>query len=384
MTLFFLIFSLLALGFYSYSIYASLSFFSIPALTQSKYCPPISILKPICGLDRDSYEKLSSFCQQDYPVYQIIFGVRDSEDSAIPVLRKIIADFPHVDIRLAINDRVIGNNLKVSNLANIVPYARYDLLLISDSDIRVGKDYLKHIVQPFQDLQTGVVTCLYRSRAYGLIATLEALSISTDFHAGVLAARQLGWMKFAMGSSILIRKSVLQKIGGFEAIADYLADDFMLGNLPVQAGYRVVLSDYVVEHALDTQTLTDLIQHQTRWNRCTRASNFGGYLGLIFSHGVAMSLLFLLFSQGSVLGWAVLALVWSMRVLMGWVVGVHCLQDEVAAQWLWLIPLRDLLSFGLWCYGLMGDRIVWRGQQFRLGKDGKLLPLNPPSLPQLT
>jgi ceramide glucosyltransferase len=375
MTAILLVLCAAALMFYGVSALTSLLFFFRPQAVDSTFQPPISILKPICGLDRGAYSNWASFCQQNYLSYQIIFGVSDSTDPAIPVLRQLIRDFPKVDIRLVIDSQTIGSNLKVSNLANLEPYAQHNLLLISDSDIRVGRDYLQRMVQPMQTSQIGVVTCLYRSRVYSFIAALEALSISTDFHATVLLARQLGWMKFAMGSSILIRRNVLETIGGFKAIADHLADDFILGNFATQAGFSVVLSDYVVGHTLETSTLTDLIQHQTRWNRCTRAANPWGYLGLIFSHGTVFSLAFFCLSKASSLGWEVLGIMWTARILMGWIVGVKGLEDNVAARFLWLIPVRDLLSFGLWCYGFMGDHIVWRGKQFRLVSGGKLVPL---------
>ncbi len=369
----FLIFSsLVSIAYYLYSSYISIFCFKQPQQSDLSYHPPVSILKPLCGLDVGAYEKLSSFCQQAYPTYQIIFGVRDDVDPAIAIVRRIIKDFPQLDIKLVIDDRIIGNNLKVSNLANIAPHARHDLLLISDSDIKVGSDYLQRIVQPMQNDQVGLVTCLYRSQATHPIAAFEALSISTDFHPSVLVARQLGWMKFAMGSSILIRRSVLKAMGGFPAIADHLADDFMLGNLTAKLGFQVTLSDYVVDHTLETSTFIDLVEHQTRWNRCTRASNFSGYLGLFFSHGVALSLMVVILMQGAREGWAVLGFVLAARFLMAWTVGVRCLNDPIAAKLLVLVPLRDLLSFGLWVYGLMGDRIVWRGQTFRLLRGGKL------------
>jgi ceramide glucosyltransferase len=377
MIVFLLCSCLVAVCFYLYAAYISLFLFNRNGPSNPDYHPPISILKPLCGLDTGAYAKLASFCQQQYPTYQIIFGVRESNDPAIAVVKQIITDFPQVDIRLVVDDNVLGNNLKVSNLVNIAPFVRHEFLLISDSDIKVGPTYLQRIVQPMQDERIGLVTCLYRSQATNPIAAFEALSISTDFHASVLVARQLGWMKFAMGSSILMRRSVLKAIGGFEAIADHLADDFMLGNLTAKQGFKVTLSDYAVDHTLETATLIDLVEHQTRWNRCTRASNFSGYLGLFFSHGVALSLAVLALSQGALWAWGVLGLVVAARLFMAWAVGVRCLKDPVATQLLWLVPIRDLLSFGLWVYGLIGDRIVWRGQEFRLLWGGKLVRLNP-------
>jgi ceramide glucosyltransferase len=377
MIVFLLCSCLVALCFYIYAAYISLFCFNQSGPSNLDYHPPISILKPLCGVDTGAYAKLASFCQQQYPTYQIIFGVRESNDPAIAVVKQIMTDFPKVDIRLVVDDNVIGNNLKVSNLVNIVPYVRHEFLLISDSDIKVGPTYLQRIVQPMHDERIGLVTCLYRSQATHPIAAFEALSISTDFHASVLVARQLGWMKFAMGSSILMRHSVLKAMGGFEAICDYLADDFMLGNLTAKLGFKVSLSEYAVDHTLETNTFIDLIEHQTRWNRCTRASNFSGYLGLFFSHGVALSLAVLLLSQGAIWAWGVLGLVLAARLFMAWAVGVRCLKDPVATQLLWLVPVRDLLSFGLWVYGLIGDRIVWRGNEFRLLWGGKLVQLNP-------
>jgi ceramide glucosyltransferase len=377
MIVFLLCSCLVAFCFYLYAAYISLFWFNQSGPSNLDYHPPISILKPLCGLDTGAYAKLASFCQQQYPTYQIIFGVRESNDPAIAVVKQIISDFPKVDIRLVVDDRVIGNNLKVSNLANIAPFVRHEFLLISDSDIRVGPTYLQRIVQPMQDERIGLVTCLYRSQATNPIAAFEALSISTDFHASVLVARQLGWMKFAMGSSILMRRSVLKTIGGFEAIADHLADDFMLGNLTAKLGFKVTLSDYAVDHTLETDTFIDLVEHQTRWNRCTRASNFSGYLGLFFSHGVALSLAVLALSQGTLWAWGVMGAILVARLFMAWAVGVRCLKDPVATQLLWLVPIRDVLSFGLWVYGLIGDRIVWRGQEFRLLWGGKLVRLNP-------
>ncbi|HWX39584.1 MAG TPA: glycosyltransferase, partial [Blastocatellia bacterium] len=253
----------------------------------------------------------------------------------------------------------------------------YSLLLISDSDIRVGPDYLRRVVAPMRDPGVGVVTCMYRSIVSGWAGIIEALGVSTEFHAGVLTARKLEGMKFALGSTILIRKAALEAIGGFRAVADYLGDDFLLGNLPARAGYSVVLSDYVVDHVLDPENFFDLFQHQTRWARSTRASRPWGYAGLIFTYGIATSLLFLLATRGSRLGWAVLAVTWGARLAMGWVVGSRYLKDAVAARYIWLIPLRDLISFLVWCYSFVGDTIEWRGERFRLVKGGKIVRLEP-------
>ncbi len=246
-----LILCLSAICYYCYAIYAAIEFFSHPTQVDPDFHPPITILKPICGLDIDTYENFASFCQQDYPDYQIIFGVRDERDLCVEVVKKIIDDFPEIDISLVVSDRTIGTNLKVSNLANAEAEAKYSLLLLADSDVRVGSDYLRRVIQPMRDPLVGVVTCLYRPVVRGWVAILEAVGISTEYHASILVARSLEGMKFALGPTIVIRKTALVAVGGFLAIADYLADDFQLGYLPAQAGYKVVLSDYESSDTLE-------------------------------------------------------------------------------------------------------------------------------------
>ena len=367
-----LIVCLSGISYYCYGIYAAIKFFSHRTEIDPDFHPPISILKPICGLDIETYENFASFCQQDYSEYQIVFGVRDGNDPSVQVVNKIIEDFPEIDISLVISDRTIGTNLKVSNLANAEVEAKYSLLLLADSDVRVGRDYLQRVIQPMRDPEVGVVTCLYRPFVRGWVAILEAVGISTEYHASILVARSLEGMNFALGPTIAIRKSVLEAIGGFIAIADYLADDFKLGYLSAKAGYKVVLSDYIIDHAIATVSLLDLIHRQTRWNCCTRVSRPWGYLGLIFTHGIPMSILFLIATGGSIFGWAIAILTWSTRLIMAWVVGVKSLKDPVTRKFLWLVPLRDFIGFAIWCYALVGNTFEWRGQQLKLTKAGKL------------
>ncbi|MEH2371826.1 bacteriohopanetetrol glucosamine biosynthesis glycosyltransferase HpnI [Nostoc sp.] len=370
---FLLILCISSIWFYCYAIYAARTFFADPRPIDLEFHPPVSILKPICGLDSDAYENLASFCQQDYPEYQIIFAVRNFKDPCIEVVEKIIANFSDLDILLIVSDRVIGTNLKVSNLANAVAKAKYEILVLADSDIRVGTDYLQRVIQPLQDESVGVVTCMYRTLTQGWISTLEAISITTEFHAGVLVSKiQENGIKYAFGCTIAMPKKVLEVIGGFEAIADYLADDFQLGYLPVQAGYKVVLSDYIVEHLHKGSTLIDVIKRQIRWALCKRVSRPWGYLGLIFTYGVVTSLLLLIATNGSMLGWLALCICWVTRLVMAWVVGTISLKDPIVKKFLWLVPWCDLLSFAIWCFAFIGNTIEWRGQKMKLTKDGKL------------
>jgi ceramide glucosyltransferase len=361
-----------SIWFYSYATYAALEFFGHSSSIDSSFHPPVTILKPLCGLDPDSYKNLTSFCQQDYPVYQIIFAVRDRHDPVIEVVHQIIDQFSHLDIQLLVNDRVVGTNFKVSNLANAEPSAKHSILVLADSDVRVGPEYLRRITQPLQDPEVGVVTCPYRSLTQGWVSTLEAIGTATEYHAGILVARKLSGMDFAFGQTIVIRKAALEAIGGFAAIADYLADDFLLGYLPTQKDYKVVLSDYVVEHVLTADTPAGSIQRQIRWARGIRVSRPWGYLGLISTYGTITSFLFLLTTGGSALGWAVLVTTWFVRLAMAWVIGVSGLQDEAARKFFWAVPLRDLLSFTVWCYSFLGNSIAWRGRNLLLTKDGKL------------
>ncbi|MEH1794052.1 MULTISPECIES: glycosyltransferase [unclassified Nostoc] len=226
-----LILCLSATLFYCYSIYSAVVTFGESHIYAPNFSPPITILKPICGLDRDIYENLATFCQQEYSTYQIIFSVLSPQDPGIDVVKQIIRDFPRLDIHLIICERIIGANLKVSNLANALSFAKYEILVIADSDIRVGEDYLQRVVQPLHDNKVGVVTCLFRSVAEGWVEILEAIGTACYIHATSLAGKQLEGMKCAFGSTIVIRKEVLKAIGGFEAIADDLADDFQLGYL---------------------------------------------------------------------------------------------------------------------------------------------------------
>ncbi|MFM5888011.1 MAG: bacteriohopanetetrol glucosamine biosynthesis glycosyltransferase HpnI [Dolichospermum sp.] len=367
-----LIFCLSAVLFYTYGVYTGIAFLRNSPPINPEFHPPVTILKPLCGVDKGTYTNLASFCQQDYPQYQIIFSVRSSTDPSIEVVEKLIQQFPEIDISLVVKDYIIGANLKISNLANAVTSAKYDILVIADSDIRVCSQYLKTVIQPLQDEKVGVVTCLYRSTAQGIATILEAICTATDFQPSILVSKQLEGIKFALGSTIVIRKTTLAKIGGFAAVADYLADDYQLGYLPAQVGDKVVLSNYIVEHGLGHSSLLDSINRQIRWARCIRVSRPGGYIGLIFTFGTISSLLLLITSSGSILSWFVFFITLLMRFIMAWVIGVKLLNDPVTKKFFWLIPIADIVRFTIWCCGFFGNTIEWRGTKFKLVKDGKL------------
>jgi ceramide glucosyltransferase len=372
-----LLLSLSAIAYYCYAIYAAAQFFSQASPIDYDFHPPVSILKPICGCDSRTYENLASFCRQDYPTYQVIFGVQSWHDSSIGVIKQIIADFPDVDIQYVISDRDVGTNRKVGNLIHAFTKADYGIVLLADSDVYVHPNYLQQVVQPLSHPKVGVVTCLYRSLTEGWVAALEALVTATEFHPGVLVSTQTEGIKFAMGQTIVLRRSVLQAIGGFEAIANYLADDYQLGYLPTQVGYKVALSHHMVDHILPVSTLLKALQRQLRWMMGIRVSRPWGYAGLIFTYGTVASLVFLLATEGSSLGWLVLGVTWAARLTMAWFIGVRHLHDPVAKQFLWFVPFRDFVSFALWCYSFIGNRIQWRGLQFRLTNHGELVEYIP-------
>ncbi len=364
-------------GFYLFSIYSAFEFFSRSKKTPQEepgYCPPISILKSVCGVDDGAYDNLASFCRQDYPQYQVIFGVHDKQDPILPVIQRLMRDFEGLDIQLVLCDRVMGANPKVSNLIQMETRAKHPFLLICDSDIRVGKDYLGRVIQPMRDPSIGVVTGMCHSLSKGGIGTLEALRESTEFCPHVLVARKLEGIKFGLGSAILVRRRALERVGGLNSIADYLADDFLLGNRIANAGYTVELSDLVVEHDLSIQDFRRFVRRQIRWNRGIRVCRPWGYRGLLFTYGVPASVLFLAFIGGSPWGWAVFGLTLSIRLMMAYTVGAWFLNDRAARRFLWAVPLQDVVSFVLWCFGLFGNAVYWRGQYFKLTPEGKLLP----------
>jgi len=366
--------TLAACAFYLLSILAACRFFRGKTATPSSELCPVSILIPLCGADAGAYENYAAFCRQDYPAYQLVFGVRDPLDAAVPIVRRLIANFPKRDIALVICPKTIGSNLKVSNLYNMLERVKHEWIVIVDSDIRVGPSYLRSIMPLLADQRIGLVTCLYRAaQAPDLAARLEAIGITADFVPGVLAAWLLEGMHFALGSTMAMTRTTLKAIGGFQAIGDYLADDFMLGNLIARAGYEVCLARYVVEAVVAPMGFYGMLKHQLRWSRSMRFSRPVGYLGAVLTHGTALALLNLLVYHGAVPSLVLLGVALSIRLGMAWLIGVHWLDDIVLKKYFWLLPLRDLLNFGIWCLGLVGKRVEWRGRLLEIIGDGKIV-----------
>ena len=340
----------------------------------AKALPSVSILKPLKGTDPEIYQSFRSHCVQDYPEYEIIFGVNDPNDPAVTSVRQLQSEFPAQNIRLIVCHKILGSNVKVSNLVQMLAEARYQYLLVNDSDICVEADYLRRVMGPLTNPKVGMVTCLYRGVAAATLSSrIESLGISTDFCAGVLAARQLeGGLKFGLGSTMAFRRDDLEKIGGFESFADYLADDYELGRRLAGLGLQVRLSDVVVETNLPAYRAPEFLSHQLRWARGVRDSRSGGYFGLVLTYGLLWSCAVVAASRGAVWAWVLAGTTLFLRTAVAVVVGKSVLNDRQLFRQLWLLPLRDLVAVGVWIASLAGHTVSWRGTRFEL-KNGKLI-----------
>ncbi len=329
--------------------------------------PPISILKPVRGRDPHFYEAIRSHAVQDYPRYEILFGIADPQDAAADDIRRLIAEFPALDIRLVVTSTRFPNG-KVAVLADLAPLARYPLLLINDSDIRVAPDYLRQTAAALEREGAGLVTCIYRAQSENAPGKWEALGVATEFVPGVLVARMLGSVEFALGSTMLLRAADLARIGGFAAIGDYLADDYQLGRRIRGLGLRVEFASAVVETHLGGQTWGEVWRHQLRWSRGIRVSRPGGYFGYLVTHATFWSLVAL--AAGA---WRTALAALALRLAAGMWVGWGVLRDASALRRAWLMPGRDLWGFAIWVCGLSGGAVEWRGARLRIDSDGKIL-----------
>jgi ceramide glucosyltransferase len=375
------------LGCLSSSIYYLICLWSVRAFLRERRVagmaahppqafPPVSILKPLKGTDPDIYESFRSHCLQDYPAYEIIFGVSDPDDAAVASVQQLQREFPERAIRLVVSPNNLGANVKVSNLEQMLPAARFEHLLVNDSDIRVDRDYLRRVIAPLADERVGMVTCLYRGVASPTLGSqLEYLGISTDFCAGVLVARQLeGGLRFGLGSTLVFRRTDLDRIGGFHSIVDYLADDYELGKRIAGLGLQVVLSDVVVETHLPAYDLREFLAHQLRWARGVRDSRAGGYIGLVSTYGLMWALLALVAAHAAPWSWALLGATVFLRTAVALAVGRAVLDDRQLLGNLWLLPVRDLVAVAVWAASFAGHTVTWRGDRFEL-KNGRLIRL---------
>jgi ceramide glucosyltransferase len=365
-----------SLGYYVLCLWSALRFLRErnAAGEGARPTQAVSMLKPLRGTDPEMYESFRSHCLQDYPEYEIIFGVSDPNDPAIPLVEQLKTEFPRCAIRLIVCRESLGANTKVSNLAQMVREARHEYLIVNDSDIRVEPDYLRRVLAPLTHPKVGLVTCLYRGIANSSLGSrLESLGISTDFCAGVLVAQTVeNGIRFGLGSTLAFRRRELQAIGGFETIVDYLADDYQIGSRIAALGLKVKLSEVVVETFLPRYTLRGFVDHQLRWARTVRDSRFWGYVGLGLTLGLPWALLVLLLAHCVGWAWGLLDITLAMRVGVAMVVGKWVLRDRQVIRSLAFIPLRDVLALVVWIVSFAGHEVGWRGDRFRL-KNGKLV-----------
>jgi ceramide glucosyltransferase len=327
---------------------------------------PISILKPLAGLDLDLESNLRTFFEQDYPSFEILFAVRGANDAAAEVVARLQREYPRIPSRLLVTGEPPYPNAKVYSLDRMLAAAANDLVVMSDSDIRVTPSLLRTIAAEFQDDLLGVATCPYRAvPGQSFWSRLEATGMNTDFWGGALVARMLEGMRFAVGPTIAARRRVLDSIGGFERVKDYLAEDFVIGKFAAEAGHGVILSSYVVEHHIGSATRRENFAHRLRWARSTRRSRPAGYIGQLFTMPFALSLLVVAVAPA---WWPAVPLTFLVRVLAAHAVGELALRGRI--HWL-LLPLEDLLGFCFWIAGFFGNTISWRGRHYRLFSDGR-------------
>jgi ceramide glucosyltransferase len=375
--------ALAPLVYYVLSLYCIVDYFARlrkPSSPNNSFLPPASILKPVRGVDHGAYDNFSSFCRLDYPQYQLLFAVTDPCDPVIPLLHKLQQDFPERDIHLVTGVERLGENDKVNNLIRLVKEAKYDLVVMSDSDVRVEADYLREVTAPFADPAVGTVTAFYRCVGGGTLASaLDMLGMAVDSVPSALVAQKLeGKIQFAFGWTMATTKKHLAEIGGWEAMVNHHSDDFELGNRIARRGYRVELMRKPVWMVFPKERFADYLKHELRWSVGLRNVRPIAYLGIIFTHGLPWALF------GSIVaaraGWtgiaaAYLAMYLLLRLSVAYAAGVWGLGEKAVRRRLWFVPLRDALSFLFWVAGFFTDTIEWRGLKYRV-KNKLLVPVS--------
>jgi ceramide glucosyltransferase len=333
---------------------------------------PVTLLKPLCGAEPDTYECLRSFCVQDFPDYQVVFGVSDANDPVVPIVQRLQREYPQRDLALVIERRCHGSNRKVSNLINMMAVARHDYLVISDSDVRVASDYLGRIVAPLADEQVGIVTCCYRGVARaGVWSVLGSMFINGWFMPSVRVAAMMGFRSFAFGASIALRRDTLERIGGFRAVAGQLADDYRLGELTRRLGLATILSDVEVETMVGEQSVAELISHELRWRRTIRILSPSGYRFSFITFGLPITALQLVVAGGA----ASAVIIFVITVLSNASLHVAVDRHRFSRARLLLVPLRDLMHCALWGWSFATRRVQWRSVLYRVTADGSVKPV---------
>ena len=376
----FILFALACIPFVYYSIvlFSTVQFFRKtpppPTRAASPFTPPISNLKPVRGSDPEAYENFASFCRQDYPEYEVIFCVGDENDPVLPVIRRLQKDFPDRPIRVLLGSGRAAANDKVAKLARMSAEARFEHLVISDSDVRVGPDYLRTLIAPMADPQTGAVTCFYVSSGEKtLLDELQSVGMTADFYPGILVAKQLDGVKFALGPTIATTRTRLAAFGGYEAIENRPGDDLLVGQLIAEDGYRVELLNYSVETVADFQSWNDLVHKRLRWLVVMRHMRPWGHLGLVFTHGLPWSLLAVAIWPAWLTALAMLGAYFAFRLSILYSVAVWGLRQQCSWRSAALVAVWDALAFVLWLASFTRNTIRWRGSNYYI-RNGQLVP----------
>ena len=355
-----------------FALFCVIEFFR-PGKLELKDIPaaPISILKPLSGKDPELYENIQSFCEQNYPEYEVLLGVTDPNDDALNVAEKLQRQSA---VKIVVNERSLGTNRKVSNLNGLAEAARYPLLAVSDSDMRVDGSYLKHIAgEYFSGENTGLVTSLYKiSDPASAGAAFESLTIGLDLIPSVLVARRLEGVTFGLGASMLFSREALNAIGGFESIADYLADDYQIGNRLWQKGYKIILSRYVLEDRAGAMSIAGHLKHQIRWARTYRACRPKGFMGYGITYVFPISCLLFIQQGPTILSLTALFAAFGLRLCLALVICKKVIRSKKWLRWLILLPVKDILGFGIWTWSFLGSAVAWRGSRYLILKGGKI------------
>ena len=366
--------------YYLIALFSSWQFFRHAARQSSvdhNFTPPVSNLKPIRGLDPDAYENFASFCKQDYPDYELLFCVGAEDDPVVPILEKLKRDFPERRIRVLFGSGGRGSNDKVVKLARLVSEAEHDVVVISDSDVRVRPDYLRRVLAPLADPKVGAVTCFYVPiEEKTFTDNLQSVGMFSDFYVGVLVARQLDGVKFALGPTIATTRTRLAGFGGYGALDDRPADDLLVGRLIAEQGYEVELSRYTISTVADYGSLRDLFHKRLRWIVVMRHMRPWGHLGLLLTQGLPWSLAAIAVHPSAAIVFGYLGVYFAMRFAMTWMVGIWGLKQHSLWKKFGLIPVWDAAAFLIWLTSFARDSIRWRDGEYYI-RNGRLVPVSP-------
>ena len=345
--------------------------------TDDAVFPPVTLLKPVCGMEPGLEANLTSFFEQQYPSFEIIFGARHSDDPALDVVRRISRNYPSVGVKIIATGEPLRPNAKVCSLVKMYARAAHNYLIISDSDVHVAPNYIAEVVRPLLDPRNGMVTCLYRGvPTGGLWSKLEALGMSVEMTSGAIVANLIEGMKFALGPTMAIRRDALDAVGGFEPLGEYCADDYVLGREVFESGRQVVMSEHVIDHVVINRSFSCSMRHQIRWMKSTRFSRRAGHAGTALTFAMPFGLLGLLAASALghwMLGIGLFAAAYLNRIIMAIVAGWGVVRDRAALRFAWLYPVRDLLGFCFWIGSYFGScHLRYRGEPYELLPQGKL------------